>query len=136
VDAFKSAHSNGEPQRLEFEDEQARMEVAQVELQDQLRGCDIEIVTLDHCNHDLIQGLQHSETMTSQLESSLRDMKVRWEGTQHAHSKQLDELKNQLTQAKDGLNQSQNRSMELGKEARESRELVKSLQGELEMAKG
>ena len=47
----------------------------------------------------------------------------------------MDELKNQLTQAKDGLNQSQNRSMELAKEARESKELVKRLQGELEMAK-
>ena len=69
--AFKSANSNSELQRLEFDYEHARMELEQVELQDQLRKCEIEIVTLDQQNIDLIQGLQHSEAMARQLESSL-----------------------------------------------------------------
>ena len=70
VSAFKSANSNSEMQRLEFEYEHAKMEVEQVELQDQLRRCEIEIVTLDQQNIDLIQGLQHSEALAKQLEVS------------------------------------------------------------------
>lgn len=68
VSAFKSANSNNEIQRLEFEYEHAKMELEQIELQDQLRKCEIEIVTLDQQNIDLIQGLQYSEAMAKQLE--------------------------------------------------------------------
>ena len=70
VSAFKSANSSSEMQRLEFEYEHAKMELEQVELQDQLRKCEIEIVTLDQQNIDLIQGLQHSEDLAKQLEVS------------------------------------------------------------------
>ena len=62
-------------------------------------------------------------------------MKLRSEGTQHEYSRQLEELRRQLGHAKDGLNQSQGKAVEVAREAKESKELVRHLQAELEAAR-
>lgn len=68
--ACESAACGGELQRAEFEYEQARMSMEHVELQDQLRRCEIEVLILDQQNAGLIYGLAHSEALTTQLEVS------------------------------------------------------------------
>lgn len=62
-------------------------------------------------------------------------MKLKSDGAQREYSKQLEDLKKQLLQARDGLVQSQNKATELAKESKESMSLVKHLQSELESAK-
>lgn len=69
--ACESAACGGELQRAEFEYEQARMAMEHVELQDQLRRCEIEVLILDQQNASLIYGLAHSEAMAAQLEVHL-----------------------------------------------------------------
>ena len=62
-------------------------------------------------------------------------MKLKSDGAQSEYSEQLEDLKRQLMQARDGLVQSQGKATELAKESKESRSLVKHLQSELELAK-